>query len=206
VTEVTTEKTSDRESTPKRSVWRKVAIFVPAVAFIGLLAYGVLTAAPPKVEPGDEIPDFELQLLDGSGTISKQDLMGSPVVINFFASWCFPCREEAPLLREAAKRYAKDGVQFIGVDIRDARSRAELFVDEFDLDFPILRDEDLQLADQLGVFGIPETFFIDHEGKFVGSVTGARQTEDRGTVVLGAIDEDQLNENVEVLIRRAAND
>ena len=165
-------------------------MFVPAAAFIALLAYGVFTAAPSKVEPGDEIPDFELPLLDGSGTISKEDLLGSPVVINFFASWCFPCREEAPLLRAAAEKYESEGVRFVGVDIRDARSRAELFVDEFDLGFPIVRDERLELATELGVFGIPETFFIDHEGKFVGVVAGARQSEDRGTVVLGAIDAD----------------
>jgi cytochrome c biogenesis protein CcmG, thiol:disulfide interchange protein DsbE len=187
-------------------MWRRVLIFAPAVAFIGLLAYGVFTAAPPKVEPGEEIPDFELPLLDGSGSISKDELLGGPVVINFFASWCFPCREEAPLLKEAAERYESEGVTFIGVDIRDARSRAELFVEEFDLGFPIVRDERLELANALGVFGIPETFFIDHEGKFVGLVAGARQNEEQGTVILGAIDEQSLIDNIEVLIRRAAGD
>ncbi len=191
------------EDYPRRSRWRRlVLIVVPAAAFVGLLAYGLLTSAS-QLGPGDPLPDFDLPRLDG-GRLSNSDLAGRPVVINFFASWCLPCRDEAPILEEVAREYEDDGVMFVGVNVRDARSKAMLFVDEFDIGYPVVRDERLSLANDLGVYGLPETFFVDHEGELVGTVTGAEIGERAGTVILGAIEREQLVSNIEVLLRRAA--
>lgn len=191
------------EEQGKRPWVRRVLMLVPALAFIGLLAFGLLKSAPPQMSPGAEAPTFNLPLLEGEGTLSSEDLRGRPVVLNFWASWCIPCQEEAPLLERAWREYRDRGVVFVGVNIKDARSDAKRFVDEFNITYPIVRDEREELARMLGVYGIPETFFIDHEWSFLATIAGSQQAERQGTVVLGAITEDQLFGNLEILVRGA---
>lgn len=120
------------------------------------------------------------------------------------ASWCLPYREEAPLLERTWRQYRDDGVIFLGVNIKDAESDAEAFVEEFDITYPVLRDLDQELTRSFGVRGLPETFFVDHEWRFVGTESGAQRGQQQGTVILGAITEDQLLTNLDVLVRRAA--
>ena len=159
---------SDRPGRTRRyaALW----ILVPAVAFIALL--GVATARrgdPPG--PGDAAPSFEAPALVGDGTLALSELRGRPVVLNFWASWCVPCEDEAPLLRRAWQQY-RDEVAFVGIDIRDSRSEALAFVEKYDLGYPHVRDEALQIYDDYGLTGQPETFFIDHEGEIVEHVNG----------------------------------
>jgi hypothetical protein len=92
----------------------------------------------------------------------------------------------------------------LGVNIKDAESDAKRFVAEFDVTYPMVRDENLDLSTDLGVQGLPETFFIDHEWRLLGASTTQQIGEEGDTVVLGAISEEQLRSNVEILIRRAA--
>ncbi len=189
----------------QRRAWpRRMLILVPAVAFIALLAFGLFKAAPAELTPGARAPDIELPLLEGTGVLSSDDLEGRPVVLNFWASWCIPCKEEAPLLERAWREYRDDGVVFVGVNIKDSVTDATEFIERFDITYPIVRDEREELVSKLGVYGIPETFFIDHRWRFLASVAGTEQAERQGTVVLGAISEEQLFDNVELLIRRAA--
>ena len=102
-------------------VRRRVVLFVaPAVAFIALLAYGVVKA-PTAPQIGERAPAFSAPLLAGGGTSSLQDYEGKPLVINFWASWCEPCKAEAPLLEEAHDAY-EGQISFLGVDVRDARA------------------------------------------------------------------------------------
>ncbi len=183
---------------------RTAAIVLPALGFLTVLAYGLLKSAPPRVVVGSQAPAFDLPLLSGAGRLSSADLEGSPIVLNFWASWCGPCREEAALLERAWNEYRDEGVVFVGVNVRDARSAARAFVDEFDISYPIVRDEREELAQDLGVYGYPETFFIDHERRFVAVLAGDVQGQQAGTVVRGPVTEAQLLDNVELLIRRAA--
>jgi cytochrome c biogenesis protein CcmG/thiol:disulfide interchange protein DsbE len=142
-------------------------------------------------------------LLDGTDVVSDEDLRGKAVVINFWASWCVPCREEAPLLEKTWRAYRDEGVVFVGVNTKDARSDARRFVKEFGVTYPIVRDLDQTLTRGFGVKGLPETFFVDHRWTFIGAISGAETGGDQqGTVVLGAISEDELVSNVEILIRR----
>jgi cytochrome c biogenesis protein CcmG/thiol:disulfide interchange protein DsbE len=182
---------------------RLLPMLLPAVIFLGVLAFGLLRSAP-DTGAGSEAPQFDLPKLDGEGRISSSDLRGGPVVLNFWGSWCAPCREEAPLLERAWREYRGDGVVFLGVNIKDAESDARKFVEEFDMTYPVVRDTDLDLASDLGVYGLPETFFIDDEWRLLATSTAQQIGEEGNTVVLGAISEEQLRSNVEILIRRAA--
>ena len=154
-----------------RSRWfRLTLILVPAVAFLGLLGIALINNTPPP-QVGDVAPSFEAELLSGEGELALEDLRGKPVLINFWASWCVPCKDEAPMLSAAAARYG-DQVTFVGVDIRDARSSALEFVERYDLDYPHVRDEDLAIYDDFGLTGQPETFFLDEKGVILEHVPG----------------------------------
>jgi cytochrome c biogenesis protein CcmG/thiol:disulfide interchange protein DsbE len=187
-----------------RKLRRIALVLIPALAFLGLLAYGVFTSAPAKVEAGEPIPDFELPVLGDTGTISAADLRGSPVVINFWASWCTPCREEAKLLERIYREYSDDGVVFLGVLYKDSEESGLAFAEEFEVSYPTVLDIDEEFSRELGVKGVPETFFIDAEGKFVGSASGAKQGERSGTVTLGPVSEEALVTNIEILLRRSS--
>jgi cytochrome c biogenesis protein CcmG, thiol:disulfide interchange protein DsbE len=193
------ELTEKREPSKARRV---VLLLVPAVAFVALLAFGVLRSGP-QAETGSLAPEFDLPTLEGDSTLSSDELKGKPVVMNFWASWCAPCREEAPLLERTWREYRKEGVLFVGINIRDSLTDARRFVEEFDITYPVVRDESLRLANDLGVYGLPETFFVDHKWRLLATVAGQSQDDQRRTVVLGAISEGQLRTEVEILIRRA---
>jgi hypothetical protein len=96
-------------------------------------------------------------------------------------------------------------VVFLGVNIKDAESDARRFVEEFDITYPSVRDLDQSLTRDFGVKGLPETFFVDHRWTFIGAISGAKTGDQLGTVILGAISEEELVSNVEILIRRAAS-
>lgn len=154
-----------------RSRWIKVSLLlVPALAFLALMTLAVLNRDPaPQV--GDPAPAFEAELLGGGGTLALDDLKGKPVVVNFWASWCVPCKEEAPLLREAQERYG-DEIAFVGIDIRDARDDAMDFAPNYGPGFLHVRDEDLTIYDSFGLTGQPETFFIDENGVILEHIPG----------------------------------
>jgi len=190
---------------PSRSrSFRILLALVPALAFIAILWFALARTGSQAVS-GNAAPSFELELLDGSGVLTDEKLKGKPVVINFWASWCIPCREEAPLLEKTWRAYKNDGVIFLGVNIKDAESDAKRFVDEFGITYPTVRDLDQSLTKDFGVKGLPETFFVDHRWTFIGAISGAQAGDQQGTVVLGAISKDELVSNIEILIRRAAS-
>lgn len=158
-------------SSSKKQVWRRTFWFVaPAVLLIGVLALAVArsTGTP---DPGDPAPAFEAPLLQGEGDLALEDLDGKPVLLNFWASWCAPCRVEAPLLKSAHERYG-DRVEFIGVNIRDSSTEAAEFLEEFDLPYPDVRDEGRKIERSYGLTGQPETFLISEDGLIHEHVNG----------------------------------
>lgn len=162
-------------TTTRSKALRAALILLPAAAFVGLLGFGLSrTGGPPAA--GDEAPGFEAPLLEGEGNLALSDLAGKPVVLNFWASWCGPCRDEAPWFKAAYERFG-DRVHFLGVDINDARSEAIAFVDEYGIEYPSVRDLDGGIKADYGLTGQPETFFIDAEGRIVEHVPGAVPNE-----------------------------
>jgi cytochrome c biogenesis protein CcmG/thiol:disulfide interchange protein DsbE len=123
---------------------------------------------------GRRAPDFTMPKLNESGTISISDLRGSPVVLNFWASWCGPCKQEAPLLAATEKQWRSRGVVFLGVDSEDSRENAKVFEGEYGTAYESAFDPAGTLKGQYGVLGYPETFFIDRKGviraKYVGPI------------------------------------
>ncbi len=137
------------------------------VLAIGGLAYGLLkpTSSLKNALEGSPAPDFTLKSLDG-GRIQLSSFKGRPVVVNFFASWCLPCRDEAPLLRTTALEAANKNVVILGVAYSDKEPDTRKFRDEFNLGFPVLMDSDDSRASvNYGIKGVPETFFVGKDGK-----------------------------------------
>lgn len=178
-------------------------VLVPAL-FVGIVGYGLFSTAPPSDLIGTQAPEFELPLLGSDEKLSSQQLRGRPVVVNFWASWCVPCREEAPILEGTWQKYKDAGVEFLGVNVQDTQADAQAFVDEFGITFPSVRDTDLELWTKMGVRGVPETFFIDHEWTFVGIGSGEELASTGGTKILGAIDRAVLESQIQIMLDRQA--
>lgn len=158
------------DPSPRKRWIRTAAILIPVVAFVAVIAAATLgKAGPPR--PGDPAPAFTAPLLESDGELSLADLKGKPVVLNFWASWCEPCRDEAPMLKEAYERYG-DEVEFVGVNIKDARTEALRFDSEFGLEYPDVRDEAGKIYSAYGLTGQPETFFIAADGTIFEHVNG----------------------------------
>lgn len=155
--------------------WR---YFLPVVAVLGVLAllgYGM--TREPKYIPSPLIarpaPSFTLSLFGGA-TLRLEELRDKVVFLNFWASWCPPCRAEARTLEAAWRKYREQGVVFVGVNIQDKEESAREFLAEFGITYPNGIDRGARIAIEYGVWGLPETFFIDRDGrityKHVGSL------------------------------------
>lgn len=145
----------------------KALAILSVVALLLLLAYGFWT--DPRVIPsplvGGEAPDFTLTLLDGK-EMRLRDLRGQPVVVNFWASWCYPaCWNEAPRLEATWQRYKNQGMMLIGMIYQDTEENARAFIERHGKTYPNGLDVKSRIAIEYGVFGIPETFFVDSQGK-----------------------------------------
>ncbi len=143
------------------------------VPMVWLLAegFGHDPRALPNVLEGKEAPGFALQTLEGD-PVSLESVRGSPVVLNFWATWCVPCLQEHPVLLEAARRYQGRGVVFLGVLYGDEAADANAYLKKHGKAFPTLLDPAQRTAIDYGVGGVPETFFIDRSGQIVRKVSG----------------------------------
>lgn len=123
------------------------------------------------VESGQAAPDFELTTLDGE-SIKLSELRGKGVLINFWASWCKPCRDEMPAIQRVYDRYKDKDLEVLAVNIAETEVTVDGFVRHLDLTFPILMDKNREVTKQYGIGPIPSSIFVSPEGKVVGKVSG----------------------------------
>ncbi|MFD2472386.1 TlpA family protein disulfide reductase [Amycolatopsis silviterrae] len=149
-----------------RRHWR-IAVPVSALLVAVLTVLAVAALRPSEdVEPVKRpAPDFALQKLDGSGPLRLADLRGHPAVLNFWASWCAPCKAEFAVLRGAWPRYRQRGFVFVAIVFDDTTAAAGEFLRTAGADWPVVVDEKSRAALSFGVRGIPQTYFLDGDGR-----------------------------------------
>lgn len=141
------------------------------LGLIAFLVWGLASSGGGELEPGREVPSMELATLPAGGNGSLADYRGEWVLMNVWASWCVPCREESPALERFAKS-TRGEVRLLGIDTRDLSGDALRFLREFGITYPQLRDPDGSYADDLRTSGVPESFLIDPEGRLAGRFKG----------------------------------
>ncbi|HEX9838613.1 MAG TPA: TlpA disulfide reductase family protein [Anaerolineales bacterium] len=159
-------------SAPRRGVpiWVQIIIWVFLVGLLAIVAMGLNRAQQGTVQPGQVIENFTLPLyssyeLDGKSEINIQELRGKVVVINFWASWCKPCEQEAAELQAAWKEYEATGqVVFLGVDYVDTEPEARVYLKKFGITYANGPDLATRISQYFRIKGVPETYFIDQNG------------------------------------------
>jgi cytochrome c biogenesis protein CcmG, thiol:disulfide interchange protein DsbE len=141
------------------------------VLLLALLVWKLAHGSGNKAKIGAPAPNFTLNRIDRPGTLQLASLRGKVVVLNFWASWCYPCKQEAPALAAAAKRYAGRAV-VLGVDVNDFAGDARKFARRYGLSYPLVHDNHNVTSPKYGLTGLPETFFIDRSGTVVEHVPG----------------------------------
>jgi len=162
---------------------RSFLIFLAVLAVVGLLGFGLLSKRGTRVAVGDPVPDRELPRLGSEGTGSIADHRGRWVLVNLWASWCLPCREEAPALERFQRRYRDSGVTVLGINVQDNTDDALAFLREYPISYPQLRSVGDERSEAFGSTGVPENFLVDPSGRLA-------------LIRLGPVDDRFLRENV----------
>ncbi len=147
-----------------------VLIYAFVLGVLGLLGWGLMKVNSGQRDSG-MAPDFTLTSFNNE-TVTLSELRGQVVVINFWASWCPPCREEAPYLESTWRKYQDQGVIFIGVDYADTEKEALAYIDEFDITYFNGPDVGTQISQDYRMDGVPETYFVAKNGELRGTKIG----------------------------------
>lgn len=180
---------------PRRGVpiWIQIIIWIFLVGLLVILGVQLNRTQEGTVQPGSAIDDFTMELFEGydyqgQSQIKLSDLRGKVVVINFWASWCKPCEQEAAALEAAWREYEPTGeVVFIGADYVDTPTEASIYLKKFNITYPNGEDRDLQrgrpLSQYFRITGVPETYFVDKDGVLnfvhIGPLTTVEQIRER---------------------------
>lgn len=170
---------------PTRKSGGVVIVLAVVLALLGLLAWGLIQSQKGPVDTG-EAPDFTITGFDGR-TVTLSELRGQVVIINFWASWCPPCREEAAYLEQTWRKYKDQGVVFIGVDWVDTEKAALAYIDEFDITYINGPDIGTRISQAYNIKGVPETFYVDKRGILRG-------------VHIGPLKSPELDEKIDELL------
>jgi len=157
------------------------------LAVVGLLVFGLASKGSSGLAVGDSVPTAPLPRLEGGGSESLADYRGRWVLVNFWASWCPPCKAESPALEAFQRRHGGPGFTVLGIDSRDLSDDGRAFVRKYGLSYPQLRDADGDVSHDYGTTGLPESYLIDPQGKV-------------RLHAVGTVDEEYLQNEVEPLL------
>ncbi len=138
------------------------------------------------VSIGSKAPDFSLVDLSGQ-KVELKDFKGKGVLVNFWATWCYPCREEMDDLKASYDKFRDKGIVIIGINIKESKDIVKKMTDSFNITYPILLDSDGKISEAYNIFGVPSSFFIDNDGTI-------------RDVVLGEMTEDMIVEKIDKLV------
>lgn len=172
-------------------------ILLALVALLAVLAIAVRQRGAGPLASGSA-PDFTLTTFEGE-TYKLSELKGRPVVVNFWASWCIPCRDEAPALQRAWETYKDKGVLILGVDYVDTDADAKKFIAEFQQTYPNGPDIGTRISQAYKISGVPETYFIGKDGKLLPGI------DDNGRVKgnwIGPVPENVLIARIEEMLKQ----
>ena len=170
------------------SVRSSIAVLA-VLALVGLLVYGLVQKGSSRVAVGEQAPSTSLPRLEGAGDGSISQYKGRWVLVNFWASWCIPCRQEAPALEKFQRQHGGSEFTVLGIDTRDLSDDGQAFVQRYGLSYPQLRDGDGGAAHGFGTTGVPENFLVDPKGIVRWETPGP-------------VDEQYLHEQVEPFLPR----
>lgn len=185
---------------PKRRASTLIVFGFVGVLIIGILAVlaiAVRTRSAPPLASGTA-PNFTLTTFEGE-TYTLESLKGKAVVINFWASWCIPCRDEAPGLQRAWENYKDRGLVVLGVDYVDTETEAKKFIAEFGQTYPNGPDLGTRISQAFRTTGVPETYFIDREGKMLQGIDARGRVKGN---FIGPVPEDVLIARIEDLLKQ----
>jgi len=183
---------------PKTKSKTGLYFFIAILGMFGvllLLGWTTMQKTAPPLASGTA-PEFELQTFEGK-VLKLSELRGKSIVLNFWASWCIPCRDEAPLLRAAWEQNRDKDFLIIGVDYVDTDAEAKKFLQEFKLTYPNGPDIGTRISKAYRITGVPETYFITREGKLLSG------TDANGRAYgnwIGPIPESALQERIQKLL------
>ncbi len=166
---------------------RSLVVFLAVLAVIGLLAFGLLNKGGAKIAVGDPVPDKVLPRLPGPGHGSLAEERGKWVLVNLWASWCLPCREEAAMLEHFYRRERSRGVTVVGIDVQDNQDDALAFLHAHPTTYTQLRSVGNQRSSAFGSTGVPENFLVNPHGRLA-------------LIWRGPVDEEFLRERVVPLL------
>jgi len=171
---------------------RTFAVFIGVTALIALLVFGLVSKGEARLAVGEPVPTTELPVLDDEAERgSLADFRGDWVLINVWASWCAPCRDEAPALEAFYREHRGSGFEILGIDTQETGEGGLGFVEEYGLTYPQLHDGDGNYAkDDLKTTGVPETFLVDPDGDLAlalpGAITAAQLRERVAPMIEGS--------------------
>ncbi|SFK01596.1 Peroxiredoxin [Halobacillus dabanensis] len=155
----------------KRLIFRTAMLTV----MVGLVVFALVANGEDEkavVAKGEEAPDFQLKKFGTGETVQLSDLEGKGVMLNFWATYCKPCKDEMPYMEKLYPKYKEKGVEILAVNLDSTELVVESFVNEYDLSFPILQDKDGQVMELYNIGPIPSTLFINPEGEIEEQVIG----------------------------------